>query len=101
MATLPGVWRDYDRQAWVMRTTSGVTEVNPGDWIITYDTGARSVIAGSNEEDQLGASVAGSTPRAIGLLQRALDVIWPEDCVSRATRTKLVSDIEQFLDSIE
>ena len=35
MATLPGVYRDFDRQAWVINTLEGIMEVKPGNWVIT------------------------------------------------------------------
>jgi hypothetical protein len=35
ISTIPGVTRDCDRQAWVIRTLEGIMEVRPGDWVIT------------------------------------------------------------------
>ncbi len=35
MALLPGIVRDFDRQAWIVRGREGDVEIFPGDWVIT------------------------------------------------------------------
>jgi hypothetical protein len=41
MSDLPGVYRNCDLQAWVIRTLEGEMIVTPGDWVITGVKGER------------------------------------------------------------
>ena len=41
ISLIPGVVRDSDREAWVIKTLEGDMEVSPGDWIITGAKGEK------------------------------------------------------------